>query len=230
LISISSNGGWRMKPLSRDENVLLIFAGLWLCSMSGSGITCWKLIAAAHSENSAWLSGYGRRGHFQLPWMRILAPRAARRFSAQGVREGDGKELLISRKRKARRVLHVIDSLDLGGAQVVLLNLIRHADVQRYEIDAACLHGRGVYWRRLAGRRSSHALAFFSPLHADVCAGLLWLMLMRRYDVVHAHLLASNVIAKPLAALCQGAGADQSRPLQRQVNGSAELGSRRRTS
>ncbi|MEP8791156.1 glycosyltransferase, partial [Enterobacter hormaechei] len=30
----------------------------------------------------------------------------------------------------------------------------------------------------------------------------LWLMLTRRYDVVHCHLLAANVIAKPLAALC----------------------------
>jgi glycosyltransferase involved in cell wall biosynthesis len=97
----------------------------------------------------------------------------------------------------------VIDSLDLGGAQVVLLNLIRHADVQRYEIDAACLHGRGVYWRRLAAEGvRTHSLSFHHYLPTYV-PGLLWLMMMRRYDVVHAHLLASNVIAKPLAALCR---------------------------
>jgi glycosyltransferase involved in cell wall biosynthesis len=100
-------------------------------------------------------------------------------------------------------VLHVIDSLDLGGAQVVLLNLIRHSNVQRYEIDAACLHGRGVYWRRLAAEGvRTHSLSFHHYLPTYV-PGLLWLMMMRRYDVVHAHLLASNVIAKPLAALCR---------------------------
>jgi glycosyltransferase involved in cell wall biosynthesis len=103
---------------------------------------------------------------------------------------------------KRRRVLHVIDSLDLGGAQVVLLNLIRHADATRYEIDAACLHGHGVYWQRLtaAGVRA-HSLSFHHYFPSYV-PGLMWLMLTRRYDIVHAHLLAANVIAKPLAALC----------------------------
>ena len=49
----------------------------------------------------------------------------------------------------AYRVLHVIDSLDLGGAQVVLLNLLQHADRERFQLEAVTLHGHGVFWDRL---------------------------------------------------------------------------------
>lgn len=100
------------------------------------------------------------------------------------------------------RVLHVIDSLDLGGAQVVLENLIRHGDRDRFEFEAATMHGHGVYWDRLAALGIPlHSLSFHHkvPLYIPRLA---WLCLTRRYDVVHTHLLAANVIAKPLAACC----------------------------
>ncbi len=100
------------------------------------------------------------------------------------------------------RVLHVIDSLDLGGAQVVLENLIRHGDRERFEFEAAAMHGRGVYWDRLSALGVPlHSLSFHHkvPLYVPRLA---WLCLTRRYDVVHTHLLASNVIAKPVATFC----------------------------
>lgn len=103
---------------------------------------------------------------------------------------------------KKYRVLHVIDSLDLGGAQVVLENLIRHGDTSQFEFEAATMHGRGVYWDRLAALGVPlHSLSFHHkvPLYVPRLA---WLCLTRRYDVVHTHLLAANVIAKPLAAFC----------------------------
>ncbi len=104
--------------------------------------------------------------------------------------------------RRKYRVLHVIDSLDLGGAQVVLENLIRHGDRDRFEFEAATMHGRGVYWDRLGALGVPlHSLSFHHkvPLYVPRLA---WLCLTRRYDVVHTHLLAANVIAKPLAACC----------------------------
>lgn len=97
------------------------------------------------------------------------------------------------------RVLHIIDSLDLGGAQVVLENLIRHGDHDQFEFEAATMHGRGVYWDRLAALGVPlHSLSFHHkvPLYVPRLA---WLCLTRRYDVVHTHLLAANVIAKPVA-------------------------------
>lgn len=100
------------------------------------------------------------------------------------------------------RVLHVIDSLDLGGAQVVLENLIRHGDATRFEFEVAAMHGRGQMWERLAALGvPMHSLSFHHkvPLYVPRLA---WRFLTQRYDVVHTHLLAANVIAKPVAAMC----------------------------
>jgi glycosyltransferase involved in cell wall biosynthesis len=107
----------------------------------------------------------------------------------------------VSNAKRKYRVLHVIDSLDLGGAQVVLENLIRHGDRERFEFEAAAMHGRGVYWDRLATLGVPlHSLSFHHkvPLYVPRLA---WLCLTRRYDVVHTHLLAANVIAKPVATI-----------------------------
>ena len=101
-----------------------------------------------------------------------------------------------------RRVLHVIDSLDLGGAQVVMLNLLRCADRSRWAPEAACLHGRGVFWGPIAATGVPLRTYSFHHLFPSYVPGLLALMLTRRPAVVHCHLLASNVIAKPLAAVC----------------------------
>jgi glycosyltransferase involved in cell wall biosynthesis len=100
------------------------------------------------------------------------------------------------------RVLHVIDSLDLGGAQTVLVNLARFRDRTRYEVTVAAMHGRGVFAEALAAEGVevvSLSAGKFPPVY-------LWSLpcLLRRksYDIVHAHLFASNWMAKPLAALC----------------------------
>jgi glycosyltransferase involved in cell wall biosynthesis len=100
------------------------------------------------------------------------------------------------------RVLHLIDSLDLGGAQVVLLNLLRHADPARFTHEVACLHGRGVFWSQLAATGAPLSTLSFHHYFPSYVPLLLWRFLTRRYDVLHCHLLASNVIGKPLASLC----------------------------
>jgi glycosyltransferase involved in cell wall biosynthesis len=106
-------------------------------------------------------------------------------------------------KHRPYRVLHVIDSLDLGGAQIVLQNLIKHADRQRFEPEIVCLHGRGVFWDRLRALGAPMWTLSFHHWFPSYVPGLAALMLTRRYDIVHCHLLASNVIAKPLAAACK---------------------------
>jgi len=100
-----------------------------------------------------------------------------------------------------RRVLHVIDSFDLGGAQSALLNLLRFADRTRYEFHVACMHGRGVFWSEFA--------ALGLPVHSlsprkwlpVYLARLARLIRQERFDIVHCHLFGANWIAKPLAAL-----------------------------
>jgi glycosyltransferase involved in cell wall biosynthesis len=100
-----------------------------------------------------------------------------------------------------KRILHVIDSFDLGGAQEALLNLVACADRTRFSSEVATMHGRGVYWERFrAAGVPVHSLSphKFVPLYVW---NLLRLLLTGEYDIVHCHLIASNLIAKPLAAL-----------------------------
>jgi glycosyltransferase involved in cell wall biosynthesis len=106
-------------------------------------------------------------------------------------------------KHRRHRILHVIDSLDLGGAQIVLLNLIKHADRQRFQPEVVCLHGRGVFWERIRATGVPLWSLSFHHWFPSYVPGLAMLLLARRYDIVHCHLLASNVIAKPLAAACK---------------------------
>jgi len=47
------------------------------------------------------------------------------------------------------RILHVIDSLGPGGAQLVLENTVRFSDRSRFAHTVAALHGRGVYADKL---------------------------------------------------------------------------------
>jgi glycosyltransferase involved in cell wall biosynthesis len=100
-----------------------------------------------------------------------------------------------------KRILHVIDSFDLGGAQEALLNLVACADRTRFSPEVATMHGRGVYWERFrAAGVPVHSLSphKFVPLYVW---NLLRLLLTGEYDIIHCHLIASNLVAKPLAAL-----------------------------
>ena len=100
-----------------------------------------------------------------------------------------------------RKVLHVIDSLDLGGAQTLLLEICRNADRERFEIEVACMHGLGVFageFEKAGIKIHSLSPGKWPPLYIPNFPRLL-----KRLDpdVLHFHLFGSNLIAKPLAAL-----------------------------
>lgn len=99
------------------------------------------------------------------------------------------------------RVLHVIDSFDLGGGQTALLNLLRATNRERYEPEVACMHGRGVFWEKFVELGLPvHSLSArkWLPAYIPRLAGLIR---ARRFAIVHCHLFGANWIAKPLAAL-----------------------------
>jgi glycosyltransferase involved in cell wall biosynthesis len=104
---------------------------------------------------------------------------------------------------KRYRLLHIIDHLGPGGAQEALLNLVKFADRSRFELEVAAMHGLGVYWELLRQEGvpvhslSPHKLV---PLYLPNLASLLQ---RGRFDLVHCHLIAANLIAKPLAYLCR---------------------------
>lgn len=99
-----------------------------------------------------------------------------------------------------RRVLHVIDSLHLGGAQEVVLNLATCGS-PRYRHEVATLHGRGIYWDRLREAGIAvHSLSphKFLPLYLATLPALL---MAKRPHILHCHLIPSNILAKPLGAM-----------------------------
>jgi glycosyltransferase involved in cell wall biosynthesis len=100
------------------------------------------------------------------------------------------------------KVLHVIDSLDLGGAQTALLNLARFRDRAKFSLTVAPMHGRGVF----AGALEKEGVDVV-PLSAAkwppaYLVNLPRLLRRGRFDVAHFHLFGANWICKPLAALC----------------------------
>lgn len=99
-----------------------------------------------------------------------------------------------------KRVLHIIDSLHLGGAQEVVLNLATCGS-SRFRHEVATMHGRGIYWNRLtrAGVKV-HSLSPHKFLPAYL-ASIPWRILADKPDILHCHLIPSNIIAKPLGAL-----------------------------
>jgi glycosyltransferase involved in cell wall biosynthesis len=98
--------------------------------------------------------------------------------------------------------LHVIDSLGLGGAQSVLINLVRYADRSLFELEVATMSGRGVYWNCVQALGIPVRSLSFSRVVPVYVPSMILMCLRRRYDIVHTHLLGANAIAKPLAALC----------------------------
>ena len=100
------------------------------------------------------------------------------------------------------RVLHVIDSLDLGGAQTVLINLARFRDRSKIEMEVAPMHGRGVFADAMENEGVRVHLLSREKFPPGYLASLPRLLLRGKYDVIHFHLFCSNWIGKPLAALC----------------------------
>ena len=101
------------------------------------------------------------------------------------------------------RVLHLIDNLDLGGAQTVLFGLLEYFDRNRFEIVLATMHAnrKSLYFGRAV--ELGVRLVALSPRRwlPWYLATLPWLLFRGRFDVVHSHLYASNWLGKPLAKL-----------------------------
>jgi len=98
-----------------------------------------------------------------------------------------------------RRILHVIDSLDLGGAQTFLLDLVSHHDRTRFIPEVAVMHGTGIYTKAFEDVGVPvHSLSpgRFPPFYIPN----FWkLMKGGDYDLLHFHLFGANLCAKPLA-------------------------------
>jgi L-malate glycosyltransferase len=101
------------------------------------------------------------------------------------------------------RVLHLIDSLELGGAQTALFAWLREHDRSRFEVHLASMHGtsKSLFYSRAKALGISLILLSPSRWAPFYLWRLPFRMMLDHYDVVHCHLLASNWLGKPLARL-----------------------------
>jgi glycosyltransferase involved in cell wall biosynthesis len=92
------------------------------------------------------------------------------------------------------RVLHLITSLDRGGAENHLLSLVTHADQSRFTFETAVLCGEGELTSvfEAAGVRVHllKARSRFDPLALTRLAALIR---ERGYDIVHSHLFRADI-------------------------------------
>jgi glycosyltransferase involved in cell wall biosynthesis len=107
----------------------------------------------------------------------------------------------MSREKRRIRVLHLIDSLDLGGAQTAILAWLQEHDRGRFEIHLASMHGtpKSLFYERV--RECKIPVILLSPRRwmPLYFLRLPLTLLVGRYDIVHCHLFASNWLGKPFA-------------------------------
>ncbi len=92
------------------------------------------------------------------------------------------------------KVMHVIWSLDLGGAEQVVLNLVRKLDRGRFEPIVCCLNEKGRYAEQVEreGIRvmALHKRPKFDPL---LVPRLVRLIKREGVDLIHTHLFTGNL-------------------------------------
>jgi len=101
-----------------------------------------------------------------------------------------------------RRVLHVIDSFDLGGAQTFLLDLVKHLDPKLFVGEVAAMHGHGVFessFQKAGIKTHSLSPRKWPP---NYLLNFPRLMHREKFDILHFHLFGANLCAKPMAIAC----------------------------
>src|SRR3989338_8234708 len=102
------------------------------------------------------------------------------------------------------RILYVIWSLDLGGAEQVVMNLVRHIDRAKFEPVVCCLNQKGRYGADIeqSGTKVIE-LNKLPKLDPFIISKLMRVMKEEKIDLVHTHLFTSNLWGR-LAAFFAG--------------------------
>ena len=110
---------------------------------------------------------------------------------------------ILSGPPRKIQVLHLIDSLELGGAQTALLALLQSYDRRKFSVRIAAMHGnrKSLYWDY--AWRLNIPVTMLSPYRwlPFYLIRLPFQLVLGRYDVIHCHLFASNWLGKPLARI-----------------------------
>lgn len=103
------------------------------------------------------------------------------------------------------RILHVIDHLGFGGAQVLLVNLCSVALPEGEPLghEVLTLHGRGPHYEQLKALGVPvQSLAASRMALPQIVARLAMRLRRSDYDIVDLHLPAASIVGAAVAALC----------------------------
>lgn len=102
------------------------------------------------------------------------------------------------------RIMHILSDLEIGGAQQVVLDIVRNLDRSRFEPRVCCLRGTGALLPKLEEARVPHHLVYFnSRLSLFGLWQLRQLLREKSIDIVHTHLRRANLSGR-LGALLAG--------------------------
>jgi len=162
-------------------------------AVMGEGRLALATAGQALRKDWCWAPTFLRCGILAMARRIRMRYRVGRRRAVSGVK-GSPKKV---------RVLHLIDSLDLGGAQTVLLAMLQTYDRSKFIVRIASMHGdrKSIYYER--ARKAKIPLTMLSPRKwlPLYLVSLPMQFLPGRYQVVHCHLFVSNWLGKPLARL-----------------------------
>jgi len=114
-----------------------------------------------------------------------------------------GRQTSDERRTDGRTsVLYLITDLDVGGAERVLLEVVRRLDRQRFEPTVCSLAPAGA----LAAEFADLSVPVFDlgmthPWHLPRARRLLGLLRHGEFDILHTHLFHANVLGRVLARL-----------------------------
>jgi len=105
---------------------------------------------------------------------------------------------------KKIKILQVIGSSDIGGAEKVLVSLIKHLDRDRFDVYVACPAGGSMFsdFKRYA--RDIRIFDFKRWLNPFTIISLKKYMQQQKFDIVHMHLYSADfmgIIAARLAGI-----------------------------
>lgn len=98
-----------------------------------------------------------------------------------------------------KRILHVITRLPIGGAERMLIGVLRNLDHDRFTSEVCCIQDRGELATEVEGMHIPlHALGLMRSNRFDylVVKALRRLIRERRIDLVHCHLYHANLYGR----------------------------------
>ena len=103
---------------------------------------------------------------------------------------------------KKTRILYIINNLNLGGAEKMLLSLINGLDKEKYEIGVATITGDGPL---LKGYEESGAKLYINNKKSKIGFGVIGALKKNikdfKPDIVHTHLFAGDTWGRIAAIL-----------------------------